>query len=698
VSPRNATVWAGAAVSAAVLAGCDCGKIDSPPLSPIASFEVKTLRFFADNVGIVTTLDVVPVCAVLYDGGQAGVPDEIRGTEGCPYAMAHGEIQVELQATALDFKGQPAPNFNGPVSFRIVPGDLTGDYAYRWAQADAGVAHGLIKADHQYGQVRIWAENAPPKLDYSDGGYAGTPEQLPHPPTPPDKWTYATGLSPVVYFEEPTLAKLQIPDQPDNRSSPLVGEFLTVGRRPESGKLHQSCANDPARDGQVVKMVVTGTDPSGFFVTDITSCRLLEEVGAKPSEPPEACIDGQCEISRGACTSSSQCLHYGPGTYGHMFVYNYSFPDGLDTGDLLWTLSGSVQEFTSTTQLTFPGWTVAEHVHELPQEQWGKYLDQVPIVDVTLRMCGADNTLLPFLTDSLCGQAKKNLKMEANESGLVRVRNVRFPKVFVNCDVNGDSSVPFFCEQTDSTGNWLWGSCAFGEVEPDLDRVERTCNQDCVVGMNKYSDTICTEESTYVGFGQFVVEMTPPGYDGSPLDSSDSARYQEIAIMSTTVATQATAYDVGTGVALACNGPTHYRFGDGSVATASDPLIVRDQVVRHVLGPGETKVAVLGDGAVAADAKCSIAFDPKVRINLVTKDAVPDLQPDCHEDDSDATKAASCRALHEATFDVVGHLRQVQPARPRWVISPRDADDVCCHPGVGLSCPKPIKQCGGLSP
>jgi len=35
---------------------------------------------------------------------------------------------------------------------------------------------------------------------------------------------------------------------------------------------------------------------------------------------------------------------------------------------------------------------------------------------------------------------------------------------------------------------------------------ERTCNQDCVVGMNDYASTICSEESTYAGFGQFVVE------------------------------------------------------------------------------------------------------------------------------------------------------------------------------------------------
>ncbi|MBK7860504.1 MAG: hypothetical protein IPJ65_18225 [Archangiaceae bacterium] len=685
------------AVFAVLLDGCNCTKIEVPEQSPLSSFDVKTLDFYLDNVGIPQKLPVVEICADRY-GGDSAVPNELRGTKDCPYAMARGEIQISVQATALDLHGQPAKGFNGPVSFRVVPGDLTGDYAFRWAPADGGTALGTLKTNHQYGQVRVWAEHAPPKLIYSDGGYGGSVDQLPKDPVPPEKWTYATGLSPIVYFEEPTLARLQIPDDLDNRSSPLVGEFLTIGKRPESGsKQLQSCTNDPARDGQVVKMVVTGTDPTGFFVTDVTACRQVEEATARPHEPLEACVGGKCEVSQLTCSSSAQCKRYGPGTFGHMFIYNYSFPDGLDTGDLLWTLSGSVQEFTSTTQLTFPSWTIAERVHMLPQTEWNKYLDQVAIVDITGRMCGIDDAAVPFLTDSLCGHNKRNLKMEANESGMVRVRNVRFPKVFVNCDQNSDGTVPFFCEQTDSTGKWIWGSCAFGEVEPELDRVERTCNHDCVVGLNQYSDTICSEESTFVGFGQFVVELTPPGYPGGPLDSSLSARYQELSL-SSALAAPVTPYAAGSPVVLACNAPAHFRFGDGTAVDDSDPVVVRDQLIRHTLQPGETKVAVVAEGTVPADARCSISIDPRIRINLITKDALPDLQPNCREDDSDATKAANCHAMHEATFDVVGHLRQVQPARPRWVILPRDADDVCCHPGPGLACPKPIKQCGGLSP
>src|SRR5439155_18565906 len=133
--------------------------------------------------------------------------------------IAKGEVEIQVTATALDLHGMPMSAFDGPVSFRVVPGDLSGDYPYRWAQAAAVVVHGTVKSIHQYGQVRIWAENAPPKMNSADGGISGDLATLPM----TDHWSYATGLSPIVYFEEPTLAKLQIPDAADNRSSPLVG-------------------------------------------------------------------------------------------------------------------------------------------------------------------------------------------------------------------------------------------------------------------------------------------------------------------------------------------------------------------------------------------------------------------------------------------------------------------------------------------
>ena len=100
---------------------------------------------------------------------------------------------------------------------------------------------------------------------------------------------------------------------------------------------------------------------------------------------------GVCNISEQSCRSTSECAAYLPGTFGSMFVYNYNFPEGLDEGDLLFTLSGSVQEFTSTSQLVFPAWLTAERVRALPPEQWNKWLQYARPYDLAGRTCGNDN-------------------------------------------------------------------------------------------------------------------------------------------------------------------------------------------------------------------------------------------------------------------------------------------------------------------
>jgi hypothetical protein len=121
-------------------------------------------------------------------------------------------------------------------------------------------------------------------------------------------------------------------------------------------------------------------------VTDISACRLREQLqdslgnSVRTPEPLEPCqVDGadggkvinldggmgQCPISLRSCRRATDCVGFLPGTYASMFVFNFNFPDALDEGDLLFTLSGSVQEFTSTTQMVFPAWTTAERVRRL---------------------------------------------------------------------------------------------------------------------------------------------------------------------------------------------------------------------------------------------------------------------------------------------------------------------------------------------
>ena len=715
---RRATLIA---LGALVLISC------TQPTRPrwrLSSFDVKVTAIDVGTGSALSPLSVVTPCLRQYNGfsttppaggfpptsslSLSKVPQAVRGTEACPYLIMPGNLTLSVEATALGNDGKPLTDFVGPVSFRSVPGDLTGPYATRYAMAVGGVAKGVIQVSHLYSKVRVWAEDAPIKLTFGDGGViGGAYTEFPDggrvwliPDESKLTRTYASGISPILYFEEPSLAKIQVPDLADNRTSPLIGEFITVGKRPESGEqLRQSCADDPARDTQASLMVVTGMDPGGFFVTDLTACRQ-QELGAdvKTFEPKESCVAPQagaakrCAISGRTCASSADCLSYLPGSFGSMYVYNYSYPDGLDEGDLLFTLGGAVQEFTGTTQLVFPSWTIAEKVRRLPQDQWNKWLKFAVPTELNRRICGGEDA--PFyLTDQLCGHNRRNMKAESLESALVRLTNVRFPEVFAQCDLNANYEVPFFCEQKVGA-NWVWGTCAFGEVEPPNDTAERQCNMDCVLGTGEYAGKRCSEKTTFAGFGQFVIDMNAQGPADAGFDESLGTRSPSVVLSNPPQARSLALVKPSFNVQLYCDAPVHYRFGDAmAVASASDPALPAKTPLDIAVPSMSTHVSFLAQSAVLAGTKCWASTIDRTLVNLVTKDAIPELQPDCREDDPDGARAKTCKALHAARYDIVGHFRQVQPARPRWVVIPRDVRDVCCHPGEGLDCPYPISKC-----
>ncbi len=695
------------------LAGCV--KTEAPPPAALASYRVTIDGVFQWVNGTRVAVPVVDACAESY-GGQDLVPGPQKGTTDCRYIIPRGEIEIDVTAVALGLKGEPLGDYSGSASFRVVPGELTGGYPNRWFAVSQGVGHGTVKSTHQYGRAVVWVEDAPPEMIIDGGVAVGGPDELPPEIT---ARTFATGASAPIAFEDQTLQSLQQPDGFDNRSSPFVGEFVVVGKNPESGETQrQTCAADPERNGQQVLMVVTGIDPSGFFVSDVTACRIQEQTrdstGAtqvRTPELPQPCqvtltdggvgpIEGTgqdagvCGISKKRCTRTSECPSYLPSTYAHMFVYNYSFPEGLNQGDLLFTVSGAVQEFTSTSQMTFPAWSIAEKVRELPIDQWDKWLKLVPPVEITGRICGQDNTAGPFLTDQSCGHNRRNLKMESLESGLVKLRNARFPQQFVNCDFDSSGSVPFFCETKTPDGVWVWSTCNFDGPEAEADRIERECFQNCVMGMGDQQNIICSELSNFTGFGQYVVEMNAPGPSWAGLDDSLSARKQTVTLpdANTSVRNQIP-YATSLQVSIVCNTDVHYRVGDALVnASDADAVLPARQVLRYVFTGNENTVAFKG---VSSGGSCAVAQNTQARINLLTRDAIPELNPNCRIDDPDLEAAQQCRNLRGSSFDIVGHLRHVQPARPRWMVIPRDVDDVCCHPGPGLSCPKPIKPCSG---
>ncbi len=442
-----------------------------------------------------------------------------------------------------------------------------------------------------------------------------------------------------------------------------MNQFLVVGKTPESGsKLYQSCPDDPEHNGKEVQMVVTATDNAGFFVTDLTACRRKETFLTGFDPEPSGFL---------------------PGTFGSMYVYNYSYPDGLFRGDLLFTVSGSVQEFTSTTQLTFAAWTIADKVRQYPESEWNKWLGQLTPVELNARICGLRNATSD-VTDVLCGGYTNNsMKLESLESTLVKIRNVRMPDTFAKCDLNGNGEVTFFC-----VSGGAFGPCA--DSVPENDKLEAACNIQCTTATGPYAGTRCTDDTSYEGFGQFVVELAGPGPREAVLDDALPSKFEWVNVGLTSASTTAT-FKAGDQLAVWCETDVHYRAGTVA-ASDTDPLLPANQVTYVPVANAGDRLALVAASDVSG-ARCSVGKSPRSRILVMTKDAVPTLNPKCDVNDADPTRAEQCRNLRGASFDIVGHLRHVQPARPRWMVIPRDEDDLCCRPGPGLSCPKPIKPC-----
>ncbi|HET9451739.1 MAG TPA: hypothetical protein VFO83_12680 [Aggregicoccus sp.] len=661
--------------------GCYTKSAEAP--EGASSFRVELKGIYpADSVpsstGERTALAVEAACVAQHGNDQTQVPAQKRGTDGCRYVIPRGEVEVELSITALDANGETYTGFNGPLAFRVVPGDLSATNSRRWVQMENGYAEGAVRASHVYGEVRVWVEDAPVHVDYVDGGVrldtnGGVPVEGQLPAQEPASYSYATGISRIVLFEEPTLAKAQQPDGFDNKFSPFMGQFLKIGRSPEAGApLLHSCLPDDPNNGKEMKLVVTGTDPSGFFVTDVTSCRI-----------PEV---------RSGTSIMLEPSGYFPGTYGSMFIYNYNYPEGLDRGDILWTLSGSVTEFSGATQMTFPAWTVRERVRQVERDPnlWEKHIPAP--VELNLRTCALSNQFSPFVTDELCAYSNSNVKVESLESALVKVKNVRFPELMVSCDLNGNGEIPFFCQTKDADGNWTWGECPGGTLSAN-DVAERTCNAECTTSRGAYAGKVCAERTTYTSFGQFVVEMAGPGPAEARLDDSVPERIQRVTV-SAAAARTARGSAAGSQLRVWCNVPVRVAFGPSTVtATTADTLLAANTRLEHTVVDADGYASFLAEGATTLESACWVGANARTKISLVTKDAAPELNPDCDPADADATKAEQCRALRAATYDVVGHLRQIQAGRPRWLILPRDAGDLCCYPGEGLSCPKPIKSC-----
>ena len=155
--------------------------------------------------------------------------------------------------------------------------------------------------------------------------------------------SFATGSTQAIYTQFPTVAQVQESDS--TIASPLQHSYVPL------------LGYDPQLpEGERRELIVTTITNDGFYVTDM-------------SDPP--------------------------GSFNSLFVFSFSRPDDIQTGDRLSKLAGIVNEFLGFTELQFPTWTI---------ESSGKPLPEAAVLDPSMVCIGT--------------------QMEAWESSVVRVDNI----------------------------------------------------------------------------------------------------------------------------------------------------------------------------------------------------------------------------------------------------------------------------------
>lgn len=204
-----------------------------------------------------------------------------------PYSTAPRTFTLDVEA--VDFNGEPADWFDGEVYLDLAPRGRLAKGQARTFKLVKGKASGVVvSVEKVHGASNVWVEDR------------GTDDK---------PGSYATGLSPTLHVDNPTLREIS---ETDNiSSSALRGDFVHV--------------NSEGR-----RLVATGIAVDGFYMTDI-------------DEPTEA--------------------------FNAIFVHTHSRPEGVDQGDIIADIVGTVVEFYGFTELGFPTYKVKGRVDEIPVAQ-----------------------------------------------------------------------------------------------------------------------------------------------------------------------------------------------------------------------------------------------------------------------------------------------------------------------------------------
>lgn len=298
-----------------------------------------------------------------------------------PYRFPSSFQPMTLRVEALQADGLIKDDYVGWVQVQVVPGEVADSTRLLRLEGGVNESH-EIQVRYAFGDTRIWVEEV--GLDQQDEcrdgfdndgngrlDWPGDPGCF-GPEDPSESGaTYVTGLSPAVPFNPVDINNVQFnPDDPAG-TSPLLGEEVKI----ERGEL-----------------VVTNVSITGFFLTD-----LAEDLG-----------------------------------FNSIFIFNFSFPEGVRVGQRMLEVSGGVDEFQQGTQLTFPSWTI-DPDYELPDSE-----------REILARCeqSSDPDVLQVEPVVLSSADLNDFELlERYESSVVRVENVESVNKFMDCDFDGSGRI-----------------------------------------------------------------------------------------------------------------------------------------------------------------------------------------------------------------------------------------------------------------
>lgn len=380
-------------------------------------------------------------------------------------------LQLRLRATALCNDGQPCP-FSGRARVHVTPGRTIPTLAWiDFPERDdgaPGVAEANVTVLAVHSDTRVWVVD-----DIPDGSGRNRPARS-------EPVTHSVGVSPNLYFDHPTLAAANaIPPQGDNTESFYPGDFVSMSR---IGDVWDETCKRLPRAPTKRDLIVTAITSNGFFVTDL-------------AEAPAS-----------------------PGNFGHLFVFNFSYPEDLQPGDRISHLQGTLLDFSGNTQLGFPVWK--KDLCPPDFETLARLETHAPAIDTAICTKGSS----PQISEQSCGYSSSNFAMESLESALVKLPTIALPDLWVRCDFDGNGEA----------SNYMQVGSAFGCG--DANDAECACVLACATGTKfpqegaPYLRSVpegfsfdatgrsCTERTGYDSFGQYVVRLVENGKLGPRLN------------------------------------------------------------------------------------------------------------------------------------------------------------------------------------